>query len=357
MHVAVITEGDPDRVSGGSLYHRRIADLAKDHGSEMRFVSVPERIFPLAAADGPAVVRSAAADADVVVVDSLASNTLGPLLGLGLGRRLPMVGSIHQPLGGMGLGRVRRTVQARFDRLAWARCRRLVLPSEMLASQLVADGVPRHRMAVIQPGRDVPEARIAGAPPLDLRHGRAAAVICVANWLAHKGITEVLDAVAALPDPSVTLHLVGNQDVDPHYRQRVQARAAEADLAQRVVCHGIVAPGAMAAMYEAADVFVLASTQEPYGMVYGEAMALGLPVVGWTAGNLPNLVDDDVEGVLVPTGDVRALSTALAELAVDEPRRARLGAAARARSDGLPTWAHAAERFFAVCRAARAAVP
>ena len=94
--------------------------------------------------------------------------------------------------------------------------------------------------------------------------------------------------------------------------------------------HGIVATARMGPLYEAADVFVLPSTEEPYGMVYAEAMTAGVPVVGWAAGNLPNLVDDQVEGRVVPTGDIATLATALDELATTDAavaaRRRRTGA-------------------------------
>ena len=141
----------------------------------------------------------------------------------------------------------------------------------------------------------------AGSPSVgDLRAGRQAAVLCVANWLPRKGIIALLDAVALLPPDAVTLHLVGDEATEPAYRRAVLDRLARSDLRDRVERHGIVPNEHMAALYDRADVFALPSTEEPYGIVYGEAMAAGLPVVGWRAGNLPSLVDDGVEGRTVP---------------------------------------------------------
>jgi glycosyltransferase involved in cell wall biosynthesis len=359
MQVTIVTEGDPDRMSGGFLYHRRVADRAGDHGASVRFASVPQRPFPLAVVDGPAVMRTAVAGADVVVVDSLASNTLGPWLAVGLGRRVPIVGSVHQGLGGMDVGRLRRAVQTRSDRAAWRRATHLIVASEMLAAELADDGLSLDAMTVVPPGRDVPlgdPATIVG-PDLDLRRGRRVALLCVGNWLARKGIIEVLDAVASMPERSATLHLVGDEDVDGAYRRRVLERLGRADLGGRVVRHDIVDPGSMRSIYAAADAFVLASTVEPYGTVYGEAMAAGLPVVGWSAGNLPHLATDGVEGRVVPIGDIAGLAAALADLATDGARRARMGEAALARSEKLPTWDETAERFVAVCRRAAALHP
>ena len=106
----------------------------------------------------------------------------------------------------------------------------------------------------------------------------------------------------------------------------------------------------MAALYRDADVFVLPSLREPYGTVYGEAMAAGLPVVGWRAGNLPHLAGHGREGLLVEPGDVAGLASALRTLAEHRNLRARLGAAARRRAATFPTWEQTAEQFFATVR-------
>ena len=352
LRVVLVTEGDPGRMSGGFLYHQRLAARAAAHDATLRFVSVPERRFPLAVVDGRSVLRDATADADVTVVDSLASNTLGPWLARRGTGDVPLVGSVHQRLGGIDGGPVRRAVQRRTDALAWRHARRLVVASDLLADQLAAQGVDRAVMAVIPPGRDVtPPAAGTAVDAGNLRDGRSAAVLCVGNWLDRKGIVEVLDAFATLPVGAATLHLVGDEDVDGRYAAIVRQRLARADLAGRVVRHGVVAPAAMTGIYAAADVFVLASTEEPYGTVYGEAMAAGLPVVGWDAGNLPNLAADGVEGRVVPTGDVGALARALDALCTDDELRGHLGAQARNRAEKLPTWDDTADAFYALCRA------
>ncbi len=349
LHVAFVTEGNPDRTSGGSLYHRRLVDAATDHDVAAGFVSVPTRRFPLAVVDGRRVLRDATRHADVVVVDSLASNTLGPLLTARRRTLPPLVGSIHQRLGGSDHGRVRRRLTAQSDRLTWRACAAVVVPSSRLETDLRAAGMTHPAFHVVPPGHDLPAAH--PAPSIgNARAGRRAAVLCVANWHPRKGILALLDAVAALPADAVTLHLVGDETVDGRYRRQVLERLERRDLRERVVRHGIVPPERIGALYDAADVFALASTEEPYGIVYGEAMAAGLPVVGWDAGNLPALVDDGVEGRTLPVDDVAALTDALLQLALDDLTRKRLGAAAIERASQLPTWDDTARRFYAVCR-------
>jgi glycosyltransferase involved in cell wall biosynthesis len=122
----------------------------------------------------------------------------------------------------------------------------------------------------------------------------------------------------------------------------------------RVIRHGRRSRGEIAALYRDADVFVLPSVREPYGTVYGEAMAAGLPVVGWRAGNLPYLARHGSEGLLVEQGDLDGLAAALETLARDEPYRLRLAAAARRRSRDFPTWEQTAGRFFTSVRTAAA---
>jgi glycosyltransferase involved in cell wall biosynthesis len=206
------------------------------------------------------------------------------------------------------------------------------------------------QLLVVPPGRDVAPA--AAGPQRDLRAGVRIALLCVGNWVARKGILQLLDAVGQLPAGLARLHLVGDDRPDPRYAARVRRRLARSDISGRVECHGRLGREEVADMYRDADVFILPSVREPYGTVYGEAMAAGLPVVGWRAGNLPYLADHGREGLLVEPGDVRGLASALRTLAEDDELRTRLGAAARRRAATFPTWAQTAERFFTAVREA-----
>ena len=353
LQATLLTLGDPGRLTGGYLYHRRMAEAAPRNGARLDFVSFPERPFPLAALAAPIVLREAGRlAARVLVLDSIAAAFLGPWL---LARRpaLPLVGMLHQPPGGIDHGPLRTAVQAQLDRLAYRRVRLLMVASDALAEQLKAEGVPRHLLRVVPPGRDV--AARTGPPPGDLRQGRRAAFLCVGNWVERKGIHSLLEAFARLPADAGTLHLAGDPEAEPRYARRIRERLTHRDLCGRVVVHGALPLSAVAALYEAADAFVLPSLREPYGTVYGEAMAAGLPVVGWRAGNLPYLAEHQREGLVLVSGDLPGLTRALARLADDEPLRRRLGAAARRRALARPTWEQSAALFFNTIREALAA--
>ncbi|MGA7997994.1 MAG: glycosyltransferase family 4 protein, partial [Bradyrhizobium sp.] len=107
---------------------------------------------------------------------------------------------------------------------------------------------------------------------------------------------------------------------------------------------GVVSPQGLAALYAEADIFVLASRFEGYGMAYAEAVAHGLPVVGSKAGAIPETVPPEA-GLLVDAGDIPALAHALRRLIGDAGLRQRMASAARAAVPQLPTWRQSAEIF------------
>jgi glycosyltransferase involved in cell wall biosynthesis len=334
--------GDPDTPTGGYLYHRRMAEAAPRHGAAISFVSFPVRPFPLAMLAGRSLMDEAGR-ADVVVLDSIAACFAAPWL-----RRLreiPVVAMLHQPPGGIDHGGLRRRITARLDMAAYRRVDRLLVASESLKAAMESS-LPD--VTVVPPGRDVAPSGIEGG--IDLRASRRLAVLCVGNWLARKGIIDALKAVARLPDDYVTLHLVGDERLDDRYGRRVVARIERPDLSGRVVRHGVRSREEVASFYKSADVFLLPSYAEPYGTVLGEAMAEGLAVVGYRAGNLPFLARHEREALMAEPGDVAELALFLRRLAEDEDQRSSLGAAARARAQSFPTWEESATMFFGALR-------
>jgi len=333
--VSLVTLGSPDQLTGGYLYHQRIADAAPAYDARIDFRSAKLTRNPFAA------------DADVILIDSIAAAFVAPWLW-----RRPagpaFAAILHQPPGGIDHGPVRRAVQRRLDQMLYRRCVLLVAASAALAEDLADTyGFASDRIHVIPPGRDV---AATPARARDLRDGRRAAFLSVGNWVERKGTLELLEAFACLEGGLATLHLVGRVDIEPRYTERVRTRLSAPDLSDRVVVHGPVPRDEVALLYASADGFVLPSLREPYGTVYGEAMAFGLPVVGWRAGNLPNLVEDGVHGVLIEPGHINGLADGLRRLAIDEPWRHQLAEAARRRAENFPTWNESAAKLFAALK-------
>jgi len=317
-----------------------MAELAPGRDAEVKFFSFPEGPFPAPAMAGRGMLE-AAKSSDVVVIDSIAAWCAAPWLGR---TNVPVAGMLHQLPGGMDHGPARRLLQAPLDKRAYRHMLKIMVASEALKVALSPHVDPACLM-VVAPGRDVARpSRVIG----DLTAARRIALLTVGNWVERKGIVELLEAFAALRPDLATLHLVGRTDVDPAYTKRVETTLTS--LGDRVVVHGSLPKEEVAAMYLAADAFVLASMEEPYGTVYGEAMASGLPVIGWDAGNLPHLARHDVSALIVPPGDVPSLTRALGHIATDDAMRARLARGAKERAQSFPTWDETADDFFAQLR-------
>jgi glycosyltransferase involved in cell wall biosynthesis len=339
IDVSLVTLGDPDTLTGGYLYHRKMAQRAADHAAHLSFVSIPSggRFSRLT---GVSRRLEEAAGGDAVVLDSIVAAWCAPWLRR-ISRRVPVIGMAHQPPGGIEGGRAARNVRARLDRAAYRHMSLLMAASDALGLAL-REQVPGRRVVVVPPGRD------AGPPGGEVTRGEDDGfdILCVGNWVPRKGILDLVDAFSRVDQPGAVLHLVGRIDADPAYSRRVFRALHVEKLTSRVVVHGPLDPTEMPAVYARADVFVLASSEEPYGTAYGEAMDAGLPVLGWHAGNLPFLAEDGREGFLLPEGDIGGLAAALARLATDEALRLRMGQAARRRAADLPDWDDTAAAFF-----------
>ncbi len=148
-------------------------------------------------------------------------------------------------------------------------------------------------------------------------------VLYASKFEPRKHPRAVIDAVARLRDRGMPLSLllVGSGELEAELRARVAALAL-AD----VVFTGFVNQAELPAVYAAADVFVLASENEPWGLIVNEVMCAGLPVVvADEVGCVPDLVENGGNGRTVPAGDATAIAAALREVLHDEERREAMG--------------------------------
>ena len=279
-----------------------------------------------------------------MLLDSIAAAFVAPWIGM---VRTPVIAVAHQPPGGLGHGRARASAQRALDGVAYRSAAGVIVAGEGLIDDLRAIGVASERIAFVPPGCDVP---VAAGSPLDLRRGRVASVLCVANWAPPKGILELVEAFATLPQPTATLWLVGETDTDRAYAERVRRRVSAPDLRDRVAVRGSVPIEEVGRLYRSADVFALCSFSDAYGTAWAEALAAGVPVVGWRSGNLPRLADHGREALMSEPGDVAGLASTLRAISMDRNLRDRLAAGARRRAQTLPTWTTTADRFFASVR-------
>jgi glycosyltransferase involved in cell wall biosynthesis len=166
-------------------------------------------------------------------------------------------------------------------------------------------------------------------------------LLCVATLVPRKGHDVLMRALAAMREAAWHLTCVGGLDRDEAWAAAVRAQAAASGLASRVAFAGELERAPLDVRYDAADVFVLPTWYEGYGMAVAEALARGVPVVSTATGAIADLVGDDA-GLLVPPGDAAALTRALSSVVTDAALRERLAGGARRARGRLRSWDDAA---------------
>lgn len=318
----LLVSGDVKRRTGGNLYDRRMERACRRAGVRLRVVAV--------ASTAQARSEMRRHRPRVIVIDSIAVTVAAPLIGWArreFGSRVIVL--MHMP------------TRARGTRALLRAADRVVAVGPDLARALARQGVPRSRLSVIPPGCDgIPRVarRPRGARDDTLR------VLAVANWAPAKGIATLVAASARVP--GVRLDLVGDPGTGV-YRDVVRARMTSNRPGRRVVVHGALDERALARRYAEADVFALPTEREGYGIVFGEALALGLPVIAADIAPVRAIVGD--AGLFVPPRRVRSLAAAL-RLMTDEWLRLRLAKNARVRARALPRWATSQAAFVALIR-------
>lgn len=166
------------------------------------------------------------------------------------------------------------------------------------------------------------------------RHRRGDAVegwrvVSVGRLHPSKGYDVLIRAVGELAAAGcpVGLTLIGSGPAQGDLERLI----GELRVGARVRLAGSLSEDAIIAELGRADVFVLSSHAEPLGVVVMEAMALGLPTIGTNAGGVGEIIEDGVDGVLVPPGDPAAIAAAISRLMEDPARRGELGRSGRAK--------------------------
>jgi glycosyltransferase involved in cell wall biosynthesis len=294
---------DPARPSGGNTYDRRVA-----HGlAALGWVVHEQGIDAL----------ERVPDGAVVLLDGLIASPAPDVL-VPHADRLRQVVLMHMPIGDERERAVLEAAAAVITTSAWTG-RRL---GELY-------GLPAERIRVAEPGVD----------PAGLAPGTAGggSLLCVAALTPGKGHDVLLDALATVGDLPWRCDLVGSLVRDPVWADAVRRRAADLGLADRVRFAGAQTGPELDRAYATADLLVLASHAETYGMVVTEALARGVPVLAMDVGGVREALGEG--GLLVPPGDPAPLGAALRSWLGDDGLRDRLRLAARLRRVTLRPWA------------------
>jgi glycosyltransferase involved in cell wall biosynthesis len=305
--LAFVVPGSLDRLTGGYLFDRRIVDGLRATGRRVEVIELAGT-FPDADATARAsfaVSLAALPDGTAVAIDGLALPG-GVEVIEREAQRLRLVAFVHHPLAletGLAAEESRRV--AALEGALLRPMRGAICPSRRTAEALYAYALAPERVAIVPPGTD---------PPAAPRRERAAEgpvrLLSVGTVTPRKGHAVLVEALAGLADLDWRLTCLGSAERDPATAATLRQRIASSGVAERIALAGERPPALLSAAYREADVFVLASYHEGYGMAFAEALAHGVPVVGTTAGAIPETVPAEA-GLLVPPGDAAALAAAL----------------------------------------------
>lgn len=326
--------------SGGSLYDAHMVAALRQSGWDVRVHELAGS-FPVPDQRSLAATTEALAVAgdDLAVIDGLC---LSAVDGVAATPGAGWVALMHHPAAlETGLAATVQQALAAAERRALADCRHVVTTSQLTARQMTGGyDVAADKVTAIVPG--------VGAAPLTAGRSQGVArLLCVGAVIPRKGHDVLVAALARLQDVAWRLDCYGNLR-DRATVGMVRGAVRRHDLGKRVRLWGEVGQEVLARAYATADLFVLASHYEGYGMAFSEAVARGLPVVGCDGGAVGEAVDG--AGVLVAPGDAESLAVALQSVLTngalrgDLVRRARQ---ARARQRG---WDVAGARLAAVLR-------
>ena len=328
-----VLPGDPDALTGGYIYDKRIIDGLRSNGRKVYRHLLPNGFpFPNARtlAESSRIIRRIPDDS-LVVVDGLALAPLYQVIGE-QASRLVLIGLIHHPLSEeTGISAAQKSFLQTLEQRALSACARIVVTSSTTASTLISGyDVNPHRLTVIEPGVDP-------APPALGSCDDTLNLLCVATLTPRKGHELLFNALAPLQNYSWRMSCVGDLERDMATATRAQQCAKRLGFANRVVFQGVLGRSELAQQYHSADLFVLASRYEGYGMALAEALACGLPIVATCVGAIPVTVPSNAS-LLVPPDKSRALTFALKRFLTEPRLREHLKAGARANRVRRRSW-------------------
>lgn len=331
--------GDLATQTGGYHYDRRLIAGLEQLGVEVECLSLPNHGNDATDRfqDSARACFANIPDQSLVIVDGLAFGLLDETAAAEA-ERLKLLALCHHPLGlESGLDAARQQALLTSERRALSCALATIVTSEFTGQTLIETfDVPAEKIVVAQPGTERGEfASCQGDPPT---------LLTVATLTYRKGHDILIAALADLKDLLWQAEFIGGLEFDSQWVDQLREQVNRLDLAERIRFRGQVED--VRSAYLQADLFVLPSRFEGYGMVFAEALAAGLPVVATRAGAIPHVVPASA-GMLVSPDNVAELSKALRQVISDTSWRAGLQRGARDAAKALPTWQDCAAKVYA----------
>lgn len=339
---AFLVPGSPDQRTGGYGYVRQIVSALENLGQPVTLSGLDGE-FPLSDETARRSLQTALTELPagaVVVLDGLAMGGLPEVLARHRGR-LKMIALVHHALADeTGLDDAGRSYLYETERQALAQVDGVITTSHPTAAGLARYQVPAGRIRVIEPG----VTRPVSLPPVTTKTGQSVRILCVATLSARKAQHQLVAALGYLRHLDWHCTLAGSVRRQPEYAARVTQDIATAGLNSRLTLTGELDGQALDLAWRNADLVVLPSLYEGYGMVIDEALSHGLPVLTTDGGALAQTARKP--GVWqYPAGNLPELQRQLEQLLGKPDVLACLQKEARQTGQTLKSWCDAGEQF------------
>jgi len=345
---AFAVPGSLDQPTGGYTYDRRVIAELRRHGCDIEVIDLGDG-YPRPTADTAreaALRLSRVPIGRPIVIDGLALGVL-PEAAQDAALTHPLIALVHHPLA-LETGITADAAEAlrQSELAALDAVQHVIVTSPATGRLLVSDyEVPADIITVIRPGTD-PVAPRSIAKAIDATVN----LLAVGAVVPRKGYDVLIEALAQLTDLDWQLVIAGDCSRDRETAGALATRLVLRRLGARVLMRGAISEAELAKLYREADVFVLASRHEGYGMAFAEAINYGLPVVGAKAGAIVETVPAGA-GILVPPDNVVGLASALRSMIGNPALRARCAAVSGQAAASLPRWEAAGNAFLSLLRA------
>jgi glycosyltransferase involved in cell wall biosynthesis len=311
MTVHFLTMGDIHSLTGGYLYNMNIMEGLEQNGYSVNIIGTdwpwdnkPE-LEKISRFHFEKLVAGSC-----ILIDSLVLSLLRREV-QEFSDKLIFVGMIHLPasysISSDGYGKLSGE-----ELLALHQMRQVIVTGQFTFDLLCNAGLNPAGIRVVEPGTDqFPQKTHYKPVPSEL--------LCIANYSPIKAQDILIRSLNRITDRDWTLHLYGDKDRDKEYSAMVNSLIKEFHLKKRVIMHGIAGRDEITAIFLDADLFVMPSLFESYGMALTESLAHGIPVVTTRTGNIPVTVPAGM-GIFVEPGNEQQLADAIRSL-LDDPAK------------------------------------
>lgn len=343
MRIRFIIPGDINTPSGGYRYDRTILEEWRALNVAFDLVNLSGSYPTPSDADKALAfsVLDECDEADITIIDGLAGGGF-PELAEVLSKSTPCVSLLHHPLSlenGISQADASSLEASERKGLAFTKA---VITTSPATSKTVAKLFAFDKAAIhtVEPG-------VTRAAPIEFRDKPPLSILSVGSITQRKGHDVLIKALALIKDTPWELSIVGPQNFDPTHFLELTDLCQKLGVSDSVTFLDSLSEDALSNEYAKADIFALASRYEGYGMAYAEAIVRGIPVIGTTAGAIPDTVPLDA-GILVAADDVEAFSMALASLLNDPSLRHKKHLGALSVEPDFPTWSGSAKKFLEI---------